>query len=83
MNGRHLRRRRKIVRFGFSQNHKERVDSAYAGFLRIVKTCVVISALLQVLHAILAALPQFLKIAKLDGLGRAAQAGISPAFWRS
>jgi len=71
MNGRHLGRRRQIVRFGFSQNHKERVDSAYAGFLRIVNTCVVISAVLELLHAILAALLEFFKIAELDGLCRA------------
>src|SRR6266404_7190471 len=71
MNCRHLGRRRQIVRFGFSQNHKERVDSAYAGFLRIVNTCVVISAVLELLHAILAALLEFFKIAELDGLCRA------------
>src|SRR3984893_8634891 len=67
MNGRHLGRRRQIVRFWFSQNHKEGVDSAYAGFLRIVKTRVAISAVLELLHAILAAQLEFFKIAEADG----------------
>src|SRR5258708_17350407 len=68
MNGRHLGRRRQIVGFGFSQNHKERVDSTYAGFLRIVHTRVAISAVLQLLHAMLAALLEFFQIVELDGL---------------
>src|SRR5260221_13396183 len=68
MSGRQLGRRRQIVGFGFSQNHKERVDSTYAGFLRVVHTRVAISAVLQLLHAILAALLEFFQIAELDGL---------------
>jgi hypothetical protein len=47
------------------------MNSTYARLLRIVNTYIVISAVLQVLYAILATLPQFLKIAKLDGFCRA------------
>src|SRR5260370_37980889 len=68
MNGRHVGRRREIVRFGFYQNHKDRVDSDYAGFLRVVKTRVAISSVLELLHAILAALLELFQIAELNGL---------------